>query len=40
MSDSTAELHAETSPRIVTPWHIGVMSMGISFVLLGLCLPA
>lgn len=41
MSDSTAELHAEPLPhRIVTPWHIGVMSMGISFILLGFCLPA
>jgi len=44
MPDSTAELHAEPLPRIVphifTTWHIGVMSMGISFILLGFCLPA
>lgn len=40
MSDFTAELHAEPLPRIVTPWHIGLISMGISFILLGFFLPA
>lgn len=40
MPDFTAEQHAEPPIRIVSAWHIGVMSIGVSFVLLGLCLPA
>ncbi len=40
MADSTAEPQREPFARIVTRWHVGVMSVGVSFVLLGLCLPA
>ena len=40
MSNSTTEQSTETGFAIVQRWHIGVMSVGVSLVLLGMCLPA
>ena len=40
MSNGTADQDIVSGQGIVKPWHIGALTTGIAFILLGLYLPA